>query len=98
MEAPFIYMALDQLALRASSYAGRRQRALLAALSPGEAAAALTPELAAAVAGREVKQVRHHDALSSASTISRHVTVSARVSQGNHGMHTPSQASEVTME
>lgn len=58
MEAPFIYMALDQLALRASSYAERRHRALLAALSPAEAAVAMSPEFAGAVAGREVKQVR----------------------------------------
>ena len=57
MEAPFIYMALDQLALRASSYAERRQRALLLALTPAEAATAMTPELAGAVAGRGVKQV-----------------------------------------
>ena len=58
MEVPFIYIALDQLALRAGSYAERRQRALISALPPAEADSALTPETAGAVAAREVKQVR----------------------------------------
>lgn len=58
MEAPYIYIALDQLALRAGSYAERRQRALIAALPPSKAASALTPELAGAIAAREVKQVQ----------------------------------------
>ena len=56
MEAPYIYAAVDALAVRAGKWAERRQRLLMEA-SPDDLAAP-TPEAAASVAIAAVKEVR----------------------------------------
>ena len=58
MEAPYIYAAVDALAVRAGKWAERRQRLLLEA-SPDDLAVP-TPEAAAAAAIAAVKEVRLH--------------------------------------
>ena len=58
MEAPYIYAAVDALAVRAGKWAERRQRLLLEA-SPDDLALP-SPEAAAAVAIAAVKEVQLH--------------------------------------
>ena len=58
MEAPYIYAAVDALAVRAGKWAERRQRLLMEA-SPDDLAVD-TPEAAAAAAIAAVKEVRLH--------------------------------------
>ena len=61
MEAPYIYAAVDALAVRAGKWAERRQRLLLEA-SP-EDLAMPSPEAAAAAAIAAVKEVQLHVSL-----------------------------------
>ena len=55
MEAPYIYAAIDALALRAGKWAERRQRLILEGVSAD--AALITPEAASAAAVAAVKEV-----------------------------------------
>ena len=55
MEAPYIYAAIDALALRAGKWAERRQRLILESASAD--AALVTPEAASAAAIAAVKEV-----------------------------------------
>ena len=55
MEAPYIYAAIDALALRAGKWAERRQRLILEGVSAD--AAVVTPEAASAAAIAAVKEV-----------------------------------------
>lgn len=58
VEAPYIWVAQDLLATRVAGAAERRQRALLATMSPAMAAELPSPQEAGAIAARAVKQAR----------------------------------------
>ena len=58
MEAPYIYAAIDALALRAGKWAERRQRLILEVVSAGNVL--VTPEAASAAAIAAVKEVSFH--------------------------------------
>ncbi|CAK0785380.1 hypothetical protein CVIRNUC_008588 [Coccomyxa viridis] len=79
MEAPYIYAAIDALALRAGKWAERRQRLILEGVSAD--AAVVTPEAASAAAIAAVKEMTNAASDSAKHDIARRAAEAARAAE-----------------